>query len=175
MEGSSTISQGGAVVNEYGMARLSSRLGNSEIWSEAHTDDPDVLVWESTPGWPSQRFAPAQWGLQATLKILSLPTESSTVAGLEKRVGVLERRLADMERDRLQRRSMAEEPVFELDAAAVWLRDHPDEVYKHRGMRVAVHPGNGIVASARDYGSLYEQVEKKGLLGNVVFDSIPDW
>jgi hypothetical protein len=58
------------------------------------------------------------------------------------------------------------------DPCQVWMEQHPEEVAKYAGKRVAVHPTLGIVASGDTFGECYEAVPE-GMMGQVVFDVVP--
>jgi hypothetical protein len=78
-------------------------------------------------------------------------------------------------RDRLARLedAAAEEPATEPDAIAQWLEANPEEVVKHRGKQIAVHPTDGIIASGADFRSVYEQVRARGYNpDDVVYDGV---
>ena len=55
-----------------------------------------------------------------------------------------------------------------------WMVNHPEELRAHAGKRVAIHPDKGIIASGDCLSEVYEQVENMKMLGQVVFDVIPD-
>lgn len=56
-----------------------------------------------------------------------------------------------------------------------WIEEHQDEVEKHRGRRIAVHPQKGIVASGSDYAEVAAEVRKRNLGGQVLIASVPEF
>jgi aminoglycoside phosphotransferase (APT) family kinase protein len=77
------------------------------------------------------------------------------LSGLGEQVSYLEREVADLRR----RVESLEGPAPDLDPAAAWLEQHPEEVARHRGKQVAIHPKLGIVASADNFAELYTRGE----------------
>lgn len=59
-----------------------------------------------------------------------------------------------------------------IDAAERWRRAHPEEIEKHRGRHIAIHPERGIVASSQSLLDLHSRVKELGLLDEVVFDGV---
>jgi hypothetical protein len=56
------------------------------------------------------------------------------------------------------------------DPWGAWISAHPEEMAKHRGKRIAVHPTMGIVAADDTLEAVYEAVVRQGLLDEVAFD-----
>jgi len=60
------------------------------------------------------------------------------------------------------------------DAFQRWMTEHRTEVAEHRGRHIAVHPSEGIVASAESYASLEDELERQGVPDtHVVIEFIP--
>lgn len=64
-------------------------------------------------------------------------------------------------------------PILPRDLIVEWISSHPDEMYRHRGMRVAIHPEKGIVASGPDFETVHAKAKELGVLDEVVFDVVP--
>ncbi|WP_143195324.1 DUF5678 domain-containing protein [Archangium sp. Cb G35] len=79
--------------------------------------------------------------------------------------------------DELKRR-LQEQPSLQApatpDAFQRWMMEHRAEVAEHRGRHIAVHPTEGIVASADSYASLEDELERRGVPDtHVVIEFIP--
>ncbi|WNG22999.1 hypothetical protein F0U62_02345 [Cystobacter fuscus] len=79
--------------------------------------------------------------------------------------------------DALKRRLQApssDQALAEPDAFQRWMREHRAELAKHRGKHVAVHPEEGIIASAANYASLVGELERQNIPDDhVVIEFIP--
>lgn len=89
---------------------------------------------------------------------------AATLESLMERVAVLETERALM--------AMPEAEVAP-DPAAAWVEKHQEDVARHAGKHIAVHPRLGIIASADSFAELYALVKDKNMLDEVVFDSVP--
>jgi len=81
----------------------------------------------------------------------------------------VERRIAHL-RDELGVSPVPAEP----DPVAAWMAGNPGELEKYRGMMIAVHATKGVVAHGPDLKGVHATVRDLGLLGEVVFDAVPN-
>jgi hypothetical protein len=100
-------------------------------------------------------------------------------SALAQQLQVQQQRLEAQQREidalkrRLQTLPSGQAPA-EPDAFQRWMMEHRAELAKHRGKHIAVHPEEGIVASAANYASLVDELERQNIPDDhVVIEFIP--
>ena len=84
-----------------------------------------------------------------------------------------QQREIDTLKRQLQEHPSAQAPAA-LDPFQHWMMNHRAEVADHRGKHIAVHPEEGIVASADNYASLVDELDRRSVPdSHVVIEFIP--
>jgi hypothetical protein len=95
-------------------------------------------------------------------------TVAQQLGALHQQLGAQRQQLEAQQRELdLLKRQLQGAPSAETravpDEFQRWMMDHRSEVAAHRGKHIAVHPTQGIVASADSYASLVDELDRRGV------------
>lgn len=148
--------------------------------------DDRIHTWSSASALPEERLdvleqrASVQSLFQAQQEAESLPGTvwllwSAIAQELQTQRQLLETQQKEIDalKRRLQEPPPPQAPAAP-DAFQRWMMEHRAEVAGHRGRHIAVHPTEGIIASAESYANLEDELERQGVPDNhVVIEFIP--